>query len=127
MRRLGLLGVLCLLSLPAQAAAPARSFVVFFQEWSAAIDPSAQSVIASAAAWAKAHPGDQVTVTGAADRTGSGKANRLLSDLRAQVVTDQLAADAVPEARVRQVGLGSIGYELKSQMSRRVIISVAAP
>ncbi len=127
MRRLGLLGLLCLLALPAQAAAPARSFVVFFQDWSAALGPSAQSVIASAAAWAKAHPGDRLTVTGAADRTGSGKANRLLSDLRAQVVTDQLAADGVPETRVRQVGLGAIGYQLKSQMSRRAIISVGAP
>lgn len=127
MRRFGLLGLLWLLSLPAQATAAEQSFVVFFQEWSAAIDPSAEAVIASAAAWAKAHPDRPLTVTGAADRVGSGKANRLLSELRTQVVTDGLAADGVPEARVRQVGLGSIGPDLKSQMSRRVIISAGEP
>lgn len=127
MRRATPLVLLALFILPAQAAAPARNFVVFFQEWSAAIDGSAQGVIARAAAWAKAHPGETIEVAGAADRLGSAKANRLLSELRAQVVTDQLAADGVPEASVRQVGLGSIGYQLKSQMSRRVIISVGAP
>ena len=127
MRRLSFLVLLCLVSLPAYAAAPARNFVVFFREWSAALDASAQHVIARAAAWSKAHPDAALTVSGAADRTGSGKANHLLSELRAQVVTDRLAADGVPASGVRQLGLGSVGYALKSQMSRRVVISFAQP
>ncbi|MDE2581657.1 MAG: OmpA family protein [Rhodospirillales bacterium] len=127
MRCLGVLGLLCLLALPAQAATPARRFVVFFQDWSAAIDPSARAVIARAAAWAKAHPHERVSVTGAADRVGGNRANRLLSELRAQVVTDRLTTDGVAERRVRQNALGAVGYEKKSQMSRRAIISVGAP
>jgi cytochrome c oxidase subunit 2 len=127
MRRPSFLVLLCLLSLPAHAAVPERNFVVFFQEWSAALDPSAQRVISRAAAWSKAHADAALTVSGAADRTGSGKANQLLSELRAQVVTDQLAADGVPASGVRQLGLGAVGYALTSQMSRRVVISVAQP
>ncbi|MGH7044734.1 MAG: OmpA family protein [Acetobacteraceae bacterium] len=127
MRRLSLIVLLCLLSVPAVAAGSARDFVVFFQDWSAALGPSAQHVIAHAAAWAKAHPQTPLTVSGAADRTGTRKANRLLSELRAQVVTDQLAEDGIPEAGVRQVALGVVGHALKSQASRRVIISFGAP
>lgn len=128
MRRLCLLGVLCLLAapLPASAAPPARNFVVFFQQWSAAIGPSARTVIARAAAWAKAHPAAPVTVTGAADRTGARRANQLLSDLRAQVVADRLAQEGVAAGRIRQRALGAVGVDPKSQMSRRAIISIGA-
>ncbi|MDE2582152.1 MAG: OmpA family protein, partial [Rhodospirillales bacterium] len=68
-----------------------------------------------------------VSVTGAADRVGGNRANRLLSELRAQVVTDRLTTDGVAERRVRQNALGAVGYEKKSQMSRRAIISVGVP
>ncbi len=119
--------LLCLLAGPASAAGPARRFVVFFQDWSAALGPSALRVVAHAAAWAKAHPDTALTVTGAADRTGTGTADRLLSELRAQVVTDQLGRDGVPVRGVRQVGLGAVGDAGKSQASRRAIISFGAP
>ncbi len=119
--------LLCLLAVPASAAGSARNFVVFFQDWSAAMGPAAQRVIAHAATWAKTHPNTALTVTGAADRSGTIKANRLLSELRAQVVTDQLGRDGVPERGVRQVALGAVGLPGKSQESRRVIISFGAP
>lgn len=112
---------------PAHAADSPRRFVVFFREWSAAFDPTAQQVVQAAAQWAKAHPNGAVTVTGAADLTGSRKANVLLSELRAQVVVDQLAQDGVPEQRIKLLGLGSVGYDLVSQESRRVIIAVTSP
>jgi outer membrane protein OmpA-like peptidoglycan-associated protein len=124
MRRLALsLLLLCLAAGHARAAGAQQSFVVFFQQWSAAFDDAALRVIASAADWAKSHPGAPILVTGAADLTGSKQANILLSELRAQVVTDQLAADGAQAARIKQEGLGSIDYALSSQESRRVVIS----
>ncbi|HSU05010.1 MAG TPA: OmpA family protein [Acetobacteraceae bacterium] len=123
------LAALLLLSLIAEAAPmpgvaqPAPDYVVFFQEWSAALDDSAQAVIGRAAAWAKAHPSMQVDVTGFADPTGSRNANLLLSELRAQVVVDQLAGDGVSESRIHPVGQGSVKPALSSQESRRVQVS----
>jgi cytochrome c oxidase subunit 2 len=119
-----LLGLIA--SSTAHAAEGTRRFVVFFKEWSAAFDPDAQAVVHSAAQWALAHPNEAVTVTGAADLTGSRPANKLLSELRAQVVGDLLTHDGVPAQRVRLLGIGSVGYVMTSQESRRVIIAVDA-
>jgi outer membrane protein OmpA-like peptidoglycan-associated protein len=104
-------------------AQQAPTYVVYFQEWSAALDASAQSVIAHAADWAKANPGPSVRVTGFADPTGSKKANILLSELRAQVVVDQLTGDGVDANRIAQAGQGSVQFALTSQESRRVTVS----
>ena len=125
MRRLGILLLLsCAVATSARAAdAPAQKFVVFFQEWSAALDDPAQSVIGQAAEWVKSHPGNVAHVNGFADPTGSKRANALLSDLRAQVVVDQLQTDGVDPKRLRQRGHGSVQFALTSQESRRVEIS----
>jgi len=126
MYRLGLLLLLVMAATGGRAAdPPAQKFVVFFQEWSAAIDDSAQSVITQAADWVKAHPGDIAHVNGFADPTGSKQANILLSDLRAQVVVDQLVSDGVDTKRVRQRGHGSVQFALTGQESRRVEISIS--
>jgi outer membrane protein OmpA-like peptidoglycan-associated protein len=119
------LAVLLLLSLLAGTAHGQQSptYVVYFQEWSAALDGSAQAVITKAAGWAKAHPDTTVQVVGSADPTGSRAANILLSELRAQVVVDQLATDGVEAQRIAQTGTGSIKFALNSQESRRVAIS----
>jgi outer membrane protein OmpA-like peptidoglycan-associated protein len=125
MRRLGILLLLSFaVATSAHAAdAPAQRFVVYFQEWSAALDDSAQSVIGQAAEWVKSHPGNVAHVNGFADPTGSKRANELLSDLRAQMVVDQLQIDGVDPNRVRQRGRGSVQFALTSQESRRVEIS----
>jgi outer membrane protein OmpA-like peptidoglycan-associated protein len=126
MRRLGIL-LLLLFAVPggARAAdAASQTFVVFFQEWSAALDDAAQAVIGQAAEWMKSHPGNPARVNGFADPVGSKKANALLSDLRAQVVVDQLQSDGVDPGHVRQRGHGSVQFALTSQESRRVEISV---
>jgi outer membrane protein OmpA-like peptidoglycan-associated protein len=125
MRRLGILLLLsCVVTAGARAAdAPAQKFVVFFQEWSAALDDSALSVIGQAAEWMKSHPGNVAHVNGFADPTGSKRANALLSDLRAQIVVDQLHIDGIDPKRVRQRGRGSVQFALTSQESRRVEIS----
>ena len=126
MHRLGLmLLLLCAATGSVRAAdPPAQKFVVFFQEWSAVIDDSAQAVISQAAEWVKSHPGNVAHVSGFADTTGSRQANILLSELRAQVVVDQLQTDGVDPKRVQQRGHGSVQFALSSQESRRVEISI---
>lgn len=121
------LAVLLLLSLLTGTAYAQQSpaYVVYFQEWSAALDDSAQGVITNAAAWAKSHPNTTVQVVGSADPTGSRAANILLSELRAQVVVDQLTADGVEAQRIAQTATGSIKFSLTSQESRRVAITFA--
>lgn len=108
---------------PTAHAQPNPNFVVFFQEWSAGFDDAAQHVIADAADWAKTHPRSRVQVTGFADTTGSRKANQLLTELRAQVVLDQLAADGVDPKRMTPLGKGSVKPVFSTQESRRVQIS----
>jgi outer membrane protein OmpA-like peptidoglycan-associated protein len=126
MRRLGILFLLLSVAMGSARAADAsaQTFVVFFQEWSAALDDAAQTVIGNAAEWAKSHPGNVANVSGFADPTGSRKANELLSDLRAQMVVDQLQTDGVATSRIRQRGHGAVKFALTSQESRRVEISV---
>jgi outer membrane protein OmpA-like peptidoglycan-associated protein len=127
MHRVGLLLLLWCAAIGSARAAdpPAQKFVVFFQEWSAAIDASAQAVIGRAADWVKSHPGDVANVNGFADPTGSKEANILLSELRAQVVVDQLQTDGVDPKSVQQQGHGSVQFALNSQESRRVEISIS--
>ncbi len=102
------------------------NFVVFFQEWSAALDDSAQGVLTQAASWAKAHPGTEVVVTGFAATTGSQNANLLLSELRAQMVVDQLTGDGIAASRIQPVGRGSVKSALDKQQARRVQVSFIA-
>ncbi len=104
-------------------AQSAPTYVVFFQEWSAALDNAAQSVITQAAGWAKSHPQTPIQVTGLADTTGGQRANVLLSELRAQMVTDQLVTDGINGQRITQSGVGSVPSAMSTQQSRRVQIS----
>jgi outer membrane protein OmpA-like peptidoglycan-associated protein len=101
-----------------------RRFIVYFEQWSAAIDAPAQQVILGVAKLAQTKPKSPVTVTGYADTTGSGVANILLSKLRAQVVTDLLEANGVAPGRVHQVAEGSTEFVMSSLESRRVAIQI---
>ena len=125
MRRIVFLFLLCFSFTRADAAEPpAPKFVVFFEEWSAKFDNSALTVIGQVADNAKAHPGLVVHVAGFADPTGSRAANSLLTQLRAQMVMDQLQTDGVPAVRIRGIGRGSVHFALSSQESRRVEITL---
>lgn len=125
MRRIGLVLMACFVLAQAHAAdMPARKFVVFFQQWSAALSVSAQRVIGQASDFAKAHPGEIVHVRAFADPKGSHKASVLLSDLRAQVVMDRLQKDGVPDRRLIGRGHGPVQYALTPLESRRVEISI---
>jgi len=127
MRRLWVLGLL--LAIGACAAPPPASqvLVVYFQEWSADLDDSAQAILKSAATWANSHPAASVAVIGYADPEGSPQANRDISSARARVVADTLVADGVPAPRVSVTAHGAIDFAMSSQESRRVTISLGAP
>lgn len=109
----------------AQAQGPAgRKFVIYFEEWSAAIDGPARDVIIDAAQHALSVPRVSVQVTGFADPTGSRRANALLSELRAQRVVDMLKENGVAHTRTQLSGKGSVPFALTSQEARRVEIFV---
>lgn len=99
-------------------------YPVFFTPGSAALDQTAQAVIQVAADYAKAHPRQQVVVTGYADATGSTPANLALSDQRAQAVTDQLVTDGVERGRIRHNAHGATDTLLSGQADRRVDIQI---
>jgi outer membrane protein OmpA-like peptidoglycan-associated protein len=125
MRRIGLVLLACFILGQARADdTPARKFVVFFQPWSAALSANALRVIDHVSGFAKAHPNESVYVHAFADPTGSQKANELLSDLRAQVVMDQLQKDGVPDTRLLGRGHGAVQFALAPQESRRVEIII---
>ena len=93
-----------LMAVPAMAQAPLQ--IVFFPDWSGALDDAAKAVIDRAAQLAKASPHDPIRVTGYADGTGSSQANIYLCKLRAQRVIDLLAADGVRAGRLKLVSAG---------------------
>lgn len=127
LRRTALSGAL-LLGL-AGCAAPIRettpSYVVFFTAFSADLDEPARQVITQAAQAAQASSDRLVRVEGYADSDGSTEANRILSQLRAQVVADALIARNITRDRIvlrpRGQQDGDPGVE-----SRRVEINIAA-
>lgn len=128
MRRVACLVLVALLAACTQApSAPPHKVVVFFKEWSAAIDPAATTAITAAAQWGKDHPGTVLRVTGYADPTGSAQANDYLSLTRAQVVVDQLVVDGVDRGRIVMAAHGATDFTLTSQESRRVEVAIGAP
>jgi OOP family OmpA-OmpF porin len=106
---------------------PPHRILVFFKEWSAAIDPAATGAITEAAQWAKDHPADAIRVTGYADTTGSATANDYMSRTRAQVVADQLVTDGVDRTRIVVGAQGATAFTQTSQESRRVEIAIGGP
>ena len=124
-RPLAALLLLCL-TFGSAHAEQVRKFVVYFQEWSAAIDPAAQEVIDQVATLGKSERGT-IRVVGFADPTGSKAANILLSELRAQRVVDQLADAGVAPARLVLRGKGPVQFAISALESRRVEISFQKP
>jgi outer membrane protein OmpA-like peptidoglycan-associated protein len=124
MRRFACVLLLAVAACTASVPSAPQKFIVFFQEWSAAIDPPALKAIGAAAQFAKDHPDAVVKVTGYADPTGSAAANDYMSRARAQVVADQLVTNGVDRARVVIGAQGATDFTLTSQESRRVEIAI---
>lgn len=112
------------MALPGAPAWANRNFLLFFNEWSAEIDPAAQDVVAAASAYARENPAMRVDVVGFASNTGSPQANLYLSLLRAQLVSDRLAAAGVAPDRISRVGEGSVTPVGTAEEARRVEIVV---
>jgi len=109
------------------APVPVPSYPIFFTESSAQLDAAGKDAIARAADSAKVNPFRIVTVAGYAAPVGSAQTNADLSQARAKVVADQLVADGVDAARIKQVAHGATDFALSSQESRRVDITLATP
>ncbi len=127
MRRLWVLSLLVAIGACVEPPPANQRLVVYYQEWSAALDASAQQIVKSAATWVNSYPTRPVVVAGYADPAGSPQANVDLSHARAQRVADELIADGVAARRVSVTAHGSVGFALDSQESRRVTISLGAP
>jgi outer membrane protein OmpA-like peptidoglycan-associated protein len=128
MRRFAAIALLLTLAAcaPPQDSAT-RRMPVFFQEWSANLDQEATDTVNAAASVVKEHPGWPVSVIGFADPEGSPQANRDISQLRAQVVTDALVKAGVPAAQITRSARGATAYVSMSLESRRVEIVVGTP
>ncbi|MEC9346916.1 MAG: outer membrane beta-barrel protein [Pseudomonadota bacterium] len=78
------------------AMALRRTYVVFFDTDSAALDTEAQRVVGEASQQAIAESTRTIDVTGHADRAGSAAYNMQLSQRRAESAAKQLRANSVP-------------------------------
>ena len=104
-----------------QAAGP--GYLVFFTHDSAELDPPAVTVIAQAAAAAKAAPSQPIEVRGYTDSAGNPNSDVLLSQRRAQRVSDALVADGIDPSRITRQGRGQTGED-PGVASRRVEIDI---
>jgi OmpA-OmpF porin, OOP family len=97
-------------------------YLVYFDEFSAYLSPRARAIIARAAKQARASGAKSVTVQARASATGTVQTNRYLAMTRASIVTDELAADGIEPAMVRQEPIGQTGSHDPSVFNRRVDI-----
>ena len=104
-----------------------KTFMVFFQSWSAAFDQQAQDVIRTAVAAAKAAPTARIDVRGYASTIGGREANLFISLARAQQVVDALVEAGIPAARITRVGQGEVEFLPDPQANRRVDVKLIAP
>jgi outer membrane protein OmpA-like peptidoglycan-associated protein len=114
-------------AMPAPGAAPAATaeaphFLVYFNEFSAYLSPRAKTIIAQAAKKAKAIDAKSITVQARASATGTVQTNKYLAMTRASIVADELQADGVEPAMVKQQPIGQTGSGDPSVFNRRVDI-----
>jgi outer membrane protein OmpA-like peptidoglycan-associated protein len=124
MRRLLWIGLALTLAGCVPPEPTGRKYLVFFQDWSAQLDDAGKTTIDQAAAQARSLPTAMVLVSGFADPDGTAQANRDMSRLRAQVVSDSLVGAGVPRDRIALRARGAVGFMDDSLESRRVEVSV---
>ena len=127
MRRLAIgLGLLALSSC-ATPQPQTRVYPVFFNDFSANLDPAGLDVVANAAALAKQFPAAPVKVTGYADNAGSPAADVSLSQARADAVAGLLEQDGVAHARIQRAAIGTPPNSQPGVERRRVEIDIDTP
>jgi peptidoglycan-associated lipoprotein len=97
-------------------------FLVYFDEFSANLTPEARTVLADAARKARETNSRSVRIEARASATGSPVANQRLAETRSQVVADELKADGISPAMLRQVPIGQTGSGDPTVAERRVDI-----
>jgi outer membrane protein OmpA-like peptidoglycan-associated protein len=124
MRRLVVVALLLALGGCALFEPSEKRFVVFFKPWSAELNDDAKAVVAAAADWAKARVNKPVTIAAYADTEGTKEANAELVRTRGQAVYQVLVDSGLPATRIGRREVGSVNYQIDSQESRRVVITV---
>jgi outer membrane protein OmpA-like peptidoglycan-associated protein len=107
---------------PPQATPEAGRYLVYFDEFSANLQPDALNVIATAAQKARETGAQAVRIEARASATGSFEANKKLAETRAQVVADTLQKDGVPPPMILQLPIGQTGSDDTGVYNRRVDI-----
>ncbi len=116
---------------PAQAAsgaaqASAALSTIYFETGKSTLPADAQSAIAAAADYAKAHPDAKLALSGFTDKSGSAGANADLAKQRAQAVRDALKAAGVAEDHIILKKPETITGGADAKEARRVEIGPAA-
>jgi outer membrane protein OmpA-like peptidoglycan-associated protein len=101
-----------------------KRFVVFFKPWSVELNDDAKAVVAAAAEWAKPRINKPVVIAAYADTEGTKEANAELVRARGQAVYEVLVNSGLPATRISRREVGSVNYQIDSQESRRVVITV---
>ena len=114
--------VFALLAACAPMGADNGRFLVYFDEFSANLTPEARAVLADAAKRARETSSRLVRIEARASATGSPAANRRLAETRSQVVADELKADGLSPAMLRQIPIGQTGSGDPTVAERRVDI-----
>src|ERR1700746_1325970 len=97
-------------------------FLVYFDEFSAFLSDEPKSIIADAAKRARESGVHKIVVQARASATGTPETNKYLAQTRSSIVTDQLEADGIARAMIRQEPIGQTGSGDPSVYNRRVDI-----
>jgi outer membrane protein OmpA-like peptidoglycan-associated protein len=105
-----------------KTAASLPRYLVYFDEFSAYLSRRSKKIIAEAAKRAKAERATAITVQARASATGTPQTNMYLAETRSSIVADQLAADGIARAMIKQQPIGQTGSTDPSVYDRRVDI-----
>jgi OmpA-OmpF porin, OOP family len=97
-------------------------FLVYFDEFSAFLSDEAKTIIADAAKRARESGAHRIVVQARASATGTAETNKYLAQTRSSIVTDQLEADGIARAIIRQEPIGQTGSNDPTVTERRVDI-----
>jgi outer membrane protein OmpA-like peptidoglycan-associated protein len=99
-------------------------FLVYFDEFSAFLSDEAKTIIADAAKRARESRARAIVVQARASATGTAETNKYLAQTRSSIVTDQLEADGIARAMIRQEPIGQTGSNDPTVTERRVDIII---
>ena len=107
---------------PSASNQPGVRFLVYFDEFSAYLSDEAKTIIADAARRARESGAHKIVVQARASATGTAETNKYLAQTRSSIVADQLEADGIARAIIRQEPIGQTGSNDPTVTERRVDI-----